>query len=205
MKNALIENQGYEMLMVDSVSIGLIGVILTGIGVGIAIFFNIRATKQNTKSHLYQIIRDLESRFHEVESIPKEETTKYLMYSGNYATFIFDLIKLGILEKEVVLEQYTRQLSHGLWIFNNVVTKEIKDSVQDYIKFCNENKIEERKVSEERMKHTKFTNNKLSTLTFSSDEKLNADIYRCPICTKMFGTKDEFSLHIKENSCKKSK
>ena len=187
--------------MVDSVAIGLIGVILTGIGVAIAIFFNIRATKQNTKSHLYQVIKDLDDKFHEIENIPRKQITKYMMYSGNHAGFIFDLVGFGILDKKLVLENYKQRLGCGLWIFNNLVTKEIKDSCKDYIKFCNDNNVKEIEVSEARMSYVKMMNNKLTTLTFSSDASLEANIYRCPICTSMFGTKEEFLIHIKKNSC----
>jgi len=185
--------------VVEVVTIALIGVIITGIGIGIGLYFNIRATNQNTKSRYYQILKDNEERFHQIQSLDKDADPRtYFMHTSNFATFLYQLVEEGICPKDLIME-YRETLGEGLWVIKNVTSLE-KEFLK-YIKFCEDNKIKPKMPSRSRLKG-RINADSVTSLIFSSDENKDADIYNCPVCRSMFGTKEEFSKHKKEAKCK---
>jgi len=188
--------------MSTEVIIALIAVIITGIGVAIAVFFNIRATRQNTKSQYYQIMKDLEERFHQIRDLTENDLPKYAMHTCNFAQFMVELIDQKIVPKKMVYPNYQPIFGEALWILNNITNKEIKKDCKEFLDFCNENDIKEERISKSRLSKNKLYSESLSSLIFSSDENKDADIYTCPICRYMFKTKKELAKHKKEAKCK---
>ena len=97
--------------MVEEITIALIGIILTGIGIGVGLYFNIRATHQNTKSRHYQILKDNEERFHQIDGLDKDgDPRTYFMHICNFATHLHQLIDYNICPKNLILPQRYRTL-----------------------------------------------------------------------------------------------
>jgi len=121
----------------------LIGIIIGAVGLGSAVFYNALKIKENTKSRYYQILKDLNQRFHEIQDIFDDET-KFRMHVVNFALTTNQLIDLKIIPKKYVVPSFKFAFSDALWILNRMKNgvKEEEDS-QDFIKFCKDNKIKE--------------------------------------------------------------
>jgi len=186
--------------VVEVGTIALIGVIITGIGIGIGLYFNIRAINQNTKSRYYQILKDNDERFHQIHSLDKDSDPRtYLMHITNFATHLYQLIDEGICPKNFILPHRSRTLSEALWIIKNAT--KLEKEFPEYVKFCNDNNLKPEMPSRTRLKG-RIDLDSVTSLIFSSDVNKDADIYNCPVCRGMFGTKEEFSKHKKEAKCK---
>ena len=133
----------------------LIALILTGIGIFIALVFNFFATKQNSRTQLYQILKDLEDKFHKIElDFPigtKYDFRNYFMSLINFATFMANIEKQKIIDKELLLTNYRYNFEIGLWIYNHIIDTDFQEQFEYFKKFCKENKISESSPKKERL------------------------------------------------------
>jgi len=181
--------------MVEEVTIALIGLIITAIGIIGALIYNAYNTKQNTKSRYYQILKDLEDRFHKIQDMDDTAPSSYFMHVVNFAGFMIRLIKEGIIPKDLVFPQYTTIFSESLWISNLVKDK---TKVEDIIEFCKENNVKEEQPPKRRLQGKRIQTKDFTSLIFSSNPDKEADIYVCPKCRHMSGTKEELKKHTVE-------
>ena len=117
------------------------------------------------------------------------------MHITNFATHLHELIDKGICSKDLILSNRKITLGEALWIINNAT--KLEKEFQDFIKFCDDNNIKQKMPSRTRLKG-RINTDSVTSLIFSSDENKDADIYSCPLCQGMFGTKEEFSEHKKK-------
>ena len=125
--------------MVDEITIALIGTIVTGIGLVVAIYFNIRATQQNTKAQQYTIMKNLIDEFHKVDDLAHtcNDPYDYASKVTNFAKFMRDLIEYKIIEKDLVLPSFQSVFERSLWIFEHD-----EDFFMKHVKeFCTANNI----------------------------------------------------------------
>ena len=122
----------------------LIGIIIGAVGLGSAVFYNAPKIKENTKSRYYQILKDLNQRFHEIQDIFDDET-KFKMHTVNFGLTTKQLIDLKIIPKKYVVQSFKFAFSDALWILNRMEKgfEEEEEDTKDFIKFCKDNEIKE--------------------------------------------------------------
>ena len=99
--------------------------------------------KQNTKAQYYQILRDLEEKFHVIQD-NRNDGPKYRMYTTNLGQFIKRLIDSKIIPKAYVLQPYKFVFTEALWNINRASDDLKKEpDTKEFIEFCKENNIQE--------------------------------------------------------------
>jgi len=134
----------------------IIGLFISMGGLIAVILYNSLKIKQNTKSQYYQILKDLHERFHNIQDI-QGDGPKYIMYVSNFGSFIKELIDAKIIPKKLVVTPYKYLFCETLWIYNRMDKKPRQEKdTQDFIKFCQENKFEEKKPPQWAIKNSQF-------------------------------------------------
>jgi len=136
------------------VSIALIALIVTGIGIFIALLFNIKAIRQNSKNQQYQMKKDFYEKFHEIQSIPHSETAEYVTKMTNFALMVWDLHIDGIVKKETITSDLEMIFQHTVWFYTESNIEGQKPDPK-FLKWCKENGIVSKKPSRSRMEYLK--------------------------------------------------
>ena len=126
----------------------IIGVIISAIGITGGFVYNAKTTQQNTRMQYYQVLKDVEKEFHEIERFQSEDIRHHAMRTNNFAVFLIKLINRKMVPKEYIYPQYDTVFQETLWIQKKMMkrndtlgsTKEI-EAVEG---FCKENNIQEK-------------------------------------------------------------
>lgn len=136
------------------VSITLTALIVTGIGIFIALLFNIKAIKQNSKNQEYQMKKDFYEKFHEIQKIDYNKPGDYITQLTNFAIMVWDLHKDGIVKKETITSDLKVIFEESMWFFTKSNIK-FPEPQKDFQKWCKENKIKITSPSSNRLEHIK--------------------------------------------------
>lgn len=126
--------------MVEEVTIALIGLIVTGVGIFIALLFNIKAVQQNTKNLEYQVMKDVFKEFHDIQKIPIERPSEYIIKINNFSQMILELHLSGIVKKNIIVEGLSALFAEAYWIHNNMKGEKTEE-IKALDSWCDENNI----------------------------------------------------------------
>jgi len=121
----------------------IIGLFISIGGLIAVVLYNALKIKQNTKSQYYQVLKDLDKRFHDIQNIDSDGT-RYLMNVHNFGHFIKELIDAKIVPKKLVLQPYKILLGETFWIIQHLHLFEQEKDAISFVKFCQDNHIEEK-------------------------------------------------------------
>ncbi len=157
-------------------TISIIALVLTGIGILVALVYNYFATKQQSRMQLYQIMKDLEDRFHKIEvtDFPIGTDYDYRNYFTsllNFATFMANLEKLKMIDAELLLISYRYNFEIALWIKKHALNTAYPENLDNFDKLCKDNNIVEVEPHEERLPKDKFETIDFDELKDSEKEK----------------------------------
>lgn len=174
-----------------------IGIIIAGFSVGVAIAYNAYTVNQNTKARHYQMLKDADDRFNEIQNLNKEDPRNFFAQIANFGILLVDCVNEGVTPKNLLIPRYKRVIGESLWLIKNAT--KTQEENKEFIKFCESENIDPVMPSREIMSKGKFQSDSLTSLVFSTDETKDADIYNCKACKKMFGKKEEYKKHLDEN------
>lgn len=148
----------------DEITIALIGAILTGIGIIIAIKYNIKAINQNSKNNEYLMTKDFFEKFHEIQNIPEDDVTNYVIKINNFSQMVLDLHLAGIVNKNMITENLITVFREAYWFHNSIKDGKNKE-MEKFDQWCDENKIKPESPTEGRTQYIEsITREKDSTI-----------------------------------------
>lgn len=174
-----------------------IGIIIAGISIGAAIAYNAYTVNQNTKARHYQMLKDADDRFGELQNLDKEDPRNFFAQLTNFGILLVDCVNEGVTPKNLLISRYKRIIGESLWLIKNAT--KLQEENKEFIEFCKSENIEPVMPSREILSRGRIQTGSLTSLIFSSDETKDADIYNCKKCKMMFGKKDEYKKHLEKN------
>ena len=99
------------------VAVALLGLIVTGIAIVIALIFNIKAIKQNSRNQQYQMKKDFYEKYHEIQAVPIDDPSTYASKVQNLTKMIWDLYNDGIVPEEMLTYDLADVVEETLWIY----------------------------------------------------------------------------------------
>lgn len=131
----------------DGITIATIGVIISAIGITSGFVYNAWSIQQNTRTRYYQILKDVEKEFQEIEILDHKNSVVHAMRISNFGVFLIKLANRNMIPEDYLYPPYHSIFAECLWIFNHVLigkdsitTKEERIILEE---FCKKNKIKE--------------------------------------------------------------
>jgi len=185
--------------MVEEISIAIIGLIITGIGLVIAILFNTLAIRSTSKIRHYEIMRNFEEKFHEIQNIDlHKDPLAYPMTLVNWCTFMEQMNKEKIIPIKF-LSDYGNVFGEARWILVNLANfkKEHETSKKQYVDWCKKHGFEEIPTSPQKLDLIQSAT-KVKTLKISEIPSSKAQLFWCAKCKKFFRTAEDLKKHNDE-------
>jgi len=183
--------------LVEGITVAIIGLTITGIALGVAIFFNTLAIRDGSKIRHYDIMRNFEEKFHEIQDIDLQKDPRtYPIKLVNWCTFMEEMNKEKIIPIKF-LKSYDNVFGEARWIASNILSMKKDNPYQHYIDWCKKHGFVEVKMSSEVLE---ALDSKLGvpSLKISGTSSSNAQLYWCEKCKKFFRTSKELTKHNDE-------